>query len=161
MKRMILVVLAAVAMGSVALAQAPAGAGNCPGPGACPGGGPGYGPRHGRGGGPGARGWDPATVTTVSGTVAAVDRVKYGRGEGVHLQLTTSDGNLEVHLGPAWYLDQKLTVKQGDTLEVTGSKRTTPRGTFLVAQSVRSGDATVTLRDASGVPVWAGARGAQ
>ncbi len=146
MKRTILVVLAACAFGSVALAQASSDA---------PVGG--HGAR--RGGGPAGRHYDPSTVTTVSGTVEAVQRGPGGGGQGLHVQLKTADGTVDVHLGPAWYLEeQKLTVAKGDALQVTGSKRQVNQASFVIARSVKKGGAEVTLRDEKGVPRWAGAR---
>lgn len=159
MKRMILVVLAASAVGSVALAQGASDPRPCPGPGNCAGAAPGAGPRFGRGGGPAGRNYDPATVTTVSGTVEAVERGPGGGGQGIHAQLKTADGMVDVHLGPAWFLEeQKLTVAKGDALTVTGSKRESGQQSFVIAKEVKKGEASVTLRDDRGVPRWAGAR---
>ncbi len=108
------------------------------------------------GGGRGPRNFDPATVTTVSGEVTDVHRLEAMRGQGVHLDLKTADGVLAVHLGPAWFLDkQALKVQKGDALEVTGSKVQLGAGPALIAQMVKRGDASLTLRDANGVPVWA------
>jgi hypothetical protein len=108
-----------------------------------------------QGGGRGPRNFDPATVTTVAGEVTEVHRVEAMRGQGVHLDLKTADGVLEVHLGPAWFLDsQALKVQKGDKLEVTGSKLQVA-GPALIAQVVKRGDASLTLRDANGVPLWA------
>jgi hypothetical protein len=133
--------IATFVFGSVAVAQG----GGPPGPGR---------------GGPGSRMFDPATVTTVSGSVEAVDRVEGRRGgPGVHLRLKTGDGILDVHLGPAWFLDrQELKIAKDDAIEVTGSKVQFRGKAALVAQTVKKGDASLTLRDASGVPVWAGFR---
>ena len=80
-------------------------------------------------------------------------------GLEVHVQLSTADGVLEVRLGPAWFLDQqKLTIEKGDRIDVTGSKVHLASGDSLIAQQVRKGEATLTLRDESGVPAWAGWR---
>lgn len=159
MRRRVLVVLAASAVGSVALAQEAANPWPCPGPGSCAGAVPGAGPRFGRGGGPAGRNYDPATVTTVSGTVEAVERGPRGGGQGVHVQLKTADGMVDVHLGPVWFLDeQKLTVAKGDALVITGSKRESGARSFVIAKEVQKGETSVTLRDDRGVPRWAGAR---
>jgi hypothetical protein len=107
------------------------------------------------GGGRGPRNFDPATVTTVAGEVTEVHRIEAMRGQGVHLELKTADGVLAVHLGPAWFLDsQALKVQKGDKLEVTGSK-VELGGPALIAQVVKRGDASLTLRDANGIPLWA------
>ena len=41
-------------------------------------------------------------------------------------------------------------------MSVTGSKLTTGKGDVILAAEVKSGNKTVTLRDAQGVPVWRG-----
>jgi hypothetical protein len=113
-------------------------------------------------GGPPGRSYDPATVETVRGEVAAVDTVVQGRrGPGVHVKLATAGGPLAVRLGPAWYLEeQKLAPKVGDVLEITGSRVTVAGEPVIIAAQVKQGDRTVLLRDASGVPLWRG-RGGQ
>ncbi len=106
------------------------------------------------------RAYDPATVTTVSGDVASVTRIDGRRGgQGIHVVLNTSDGPLDVHLGPASYLDrQPLKVAKGDAIQVTGSKVELRGKPALIAKEVKKGDAALTLRDENGVPVWRGQR---
>lgn len=104
---------------------------------------------------PRPRVFDSATVTTVSGEVAAVRHVGGRRGAGVHVDLRTADGVLDVHLGPSSFLEKEhLAIAKGDALEVTGSKVTVGGRPALIAQSVKKGAATVTLRDAQGNPAW-------
>jgi hypothetical protein len=106
---------------------------------------------------PAARHFDPATVTTVSGEVTAIHEMDGRQNEGLHVDLKTADGVLDVHLGPSAYLaKQHLAIATGDALEVTGSKVEFGGKAALIAQSVRKGDTTVTLRDAQGTPAWAG-----
>ncbi len=117
-------------------------------------GGPGNGPGPGPGG---MRMYDPATVTTVSGTVDKVEKIPRRNHNGVHLTLSTSSGPLEVHLGPDFYVEkQDVKIAQGDQVEVTGSKVSFQGSPALIAQTVKKGDAVLTLRDAAGVPVWRG-----
>lgn len=99
----------------------------------------------------------PATVVTVQGEIAGIERVPRGRGhEGVHLLLATETETLDVHLGPDWYVDEQgLKPSKGERVEVKGSRITLGGKPALIAQEVRSGDARMVLRDASGVPVWA------
>jgi hypothetical protein len=104
--------------------------------------------------------FDPATVTSVSGQVEEVQRYERRRNAGVHVLLRTSEGTLDVHLGPEAYLQsQGLSLAKGDELEVTGSKVQLGGSPALIAQTVKKGEAKVTLRDANGVPAWAGGRG--
>jgi hypothetical protein len=105
--------------------------------------------------GAGPRTFDPATVTTVSGEIVAINRVQYRRGAGVHLDLKTSDGVLDVHLGPARYVEaQPMKLTKGDAGEVTGSQITLAGKPAIVAQTVKKGGAILILRDASGTPAW-------
>lgn len=134
---------------------APSGA-PCPGagPGCCGGRGPGG----TRGwGGRGARAFDPAAVTTVKGRVAALRTVEGRRGAGVHADLTVGAETYDVHLGPAGWLDQQpLELSQGDEVEVKGARLQRAGTPVIVAQEIRRGGDVLTLRDAQGVPRWAG-----
>lgn len=139
--------LIATALPFAAPAQAPAGAG-------------GAGPGWGRGG-QDARLFDPATATTVEGEILEVQRIPRGRrGEGIHLTLAAGKEKLAVHLGPSFFVDQQnLKLAKGDPIAVKGSRITLDGEPTVIAQEVTRGSETMVLRDASGFPVWAGARG--
>lgn len=71
--------------------------------------------------------YTPATVETVAGQVASIDKVTSMKGMsyGIHVILKTDKESIPVHLGPGWYverLDTKL--EKGDTVEVKGSRIT-------------------------------------
>jgi hypothetical protein len=138
----------AMALPLVASGQAPAGGG---------GGGPGW---ASGGGGRNARLFDPGTVTTVEGEIADVQRIPRGRnGEGVHLTLASGTEKLAVHLGPSFFVDrQDLKLASGDRIEVKGSRVVLDGAPVLIAQEITRGDESMVLRDANGVPLWAGAR---
>lgn len=105
--------------------------------------------------------YNPATVETVSGEVAAVERVTplKGMGAGIHLQLKTDKETVSVHLGPAWYIERlDARIEKGDTIEVTGSRVTVDGKSAIIAAEVKKGDALLTLRDARGIPAWSGWR---
>jgi hypothetical protein len=114
------------------------------------------------GAGPGAQGarlFDPTTVATFKGEVAAVAQMGPA-GMGLHLQLKTADGTMAVHLGPAWYLQAKgVAVAVGDAVEIVGSRITFDGQPALIAQSIVKGSQTLALRDAQGFPMWAGRGG--
>jgi hypothetical protein len=103
--------------------------------------------------------YDAATVETVTGEIAAVERVtakRRGWGQGVHAELSTSDGTLNVHLGPAWYLDnQEEQLEAGTEVEVTGSMVEVDGVTQMIAAEVRMGDTVVMFRNEAGYPNWA------
>lgn len=112
-------------------------------------------------GGAYGRMYDAKTVETVAGEVTKVDRIVPMRGMsgGVHVVLKTDTGEVSVHLGPQWYLEnQDVKIAPGDTLEITGSRATIQGQPALIAAEVRKGDEVLKLRDAAGVPVWAGWR---
>ena len=104
---------------------------------------------------------DPATVQTVSGEVLEVRTHERQGGRGVHLRLSTAEGPVDVHLGPAWWLEkQPVQVAKGDKVEVTGSRVAVEGRPALIAQAVKKGEAELSLRDAAGVPAWSGGPGA-
>jgi hypothetical protein len=94
----------------------------------------------------------PATEwITVSGEVIA-------RVDG-ELTIQTADGERVVHLGPEWYWEAEgIALEAGDSAEVTGFYE---GDEFEVARvgNTTTGE-SVTLRDDSGRPMWAG-RGRQ
>lgn len=119
----------------------------------------------------GAQGWghqgsynrifDAKTVETVSGEIGAVHRITpmKGMSRGIHVTLKTEKGELEVHLGPAWYIDQQEDgLSKGDKVEVRGSRVKFNGGDALIAVEVRKGDAVLKLRDEDGFPLWSGWR---
>jgi hypothetical protein len=119
----------------------------------------------GRGMGPGAEGrmYDPKTEVTVKGQVTELGTYPSmgpGAARGMNYRgvtLKTDQGDLRVHLGPAWYMDeQKLAIKEGDTLEVTGAKTTQNQATVILAREVAMNGKKILLRDSQGFPVWRG-----
>jgi hypothetical protein len=106
--------------------------------------------------------YNPATVETVDGTVVTVDNITQGGGMfyGIHLVVRTQNEDLSVHLGPAWYLDDKgVQFAPNDIVTVTGSRVTLDGQPALIASEVKKGDAVVKLRDQNGFPLWSGRRG--
>jgi hypothetical protein len=115
-----------------------------------------------RGMGQGAgRMYDPATETTIKGTVEEVKQIQGQRGgaNGTHLIVKTDKETLEVHLGPTAFLEkEKFTFSKGDQIEVIGSKVKVDGADAILAREFKKGDKTLTLRNAQGVPVWSGGR---
>lgn len=110
-----------------------------------------------------ARNYDPGTETTVRGTVEQVKQVSGRHGwNGTHLVLKTEAGPLEVHAGPSSYLSgQGFSFAQGDGVEVLGSKVKTGDSEALIAREIKKEGKTLVLRNAQGVPQWAGGRRAK
>jgi hypothetical protein len=127
---------------------------------------PGMGPGRGQGRGGGAgdpytRMYDPKTVETLSGEVVQVDKFTPGRkmSYGVHFTLKTEKETIPVHLGPSWFMEkQAVTIAQGDKVEVTGSRIMYQDKPTIIAGEVKKGGQVLKLRDAAGVPAWAGQR---
>lgn len=105
--------------------------------------------------------YDAKTVETVSGEVVKVDRITPMRGmsSGVHLVVKTDKGDVSVHLGPQWYLEnQDVKIEPKDKVEIKGSRVTVQGQPAILAAEVKKGDAILKLRDEAGVPMWAGWR---
>lgn len=106
--------------------------------------------------------YDPKTVTTVKGTVESLG-MAMGAGRrqrgAMSVNLKTDKGTLPVHLAPIWYLHiQKITVKPGVTMEVTGSQVSLEGKPHIVARQIKVDDTVIQLRDEQGLPLWAGGR---
>lgn len=101
--------------------------------------------------------YDPATETSLKGTVEAVTQQARGQMMGTHLTIKTADETREVMLGPANFITGKgFTFAKGDAVEVVGSKITMGAMEFVVAREVVKDGKTLTLRDKTGTPQWAG-----
>ena len=115
-----------------------------------------------RGPGAGRQGmmYDPATETTLKGTVEQVKSVTGRHGwHGTHLLLKTADKTLDVHLGPESFLQEKgFNLSKGDQVEVIGSTASLRSGEALIAREVKKGGETLVLRNAQGIPQWSRSR---
>lgn len=117
-------------------------------------------------GGWGAKGqfgrmYDPKTVETIHGEVTAIEEMTplKGMGHGIHLRVKTEKETVPVHLGPSWFLlNQDVQIRQGDQVEITGSRVKIDDKPAIIAAKVNKGADVLTLRDEVGIPVWAGWR---
>jgi DNA/RNA endonuclease YhcR with UshA esterase domain len=94
----------------------------------------------------------------VKGTVEEVKQINQNQGwGGIHLTVRTEQGNLNVHVGPSWFLEKnKMSFEKGDTVEITGSKVKFGGEDALIAREIKKNGVPLTLRNAQGIPVWAG-----
>ena len=99
------------------------------------------------------RNYDPATVEKITGTVEKTGT--YDRG-GVHVTLSTPSGKIDIHLGPDFYVNDKVTLKKGDIITVTGSRVKYNGADVIIARSVEKDGKTVELRHEDGTPYWQG-----
>jgi hypothetical protein len=115
-----------------------------------------------RGRGGEARGggnYDVATEVTFAATVDEVRTIPGPAGGpgGLHLMVRTDAGVREVHLGPVTFTRSKnFEFARGDVITVTGSEVTFGDADVVLAREIMKGDQTLTLRDARGIPLWAG-----
>jgi hypothetical protein len=110
---------------------------------------------------PYSRMYNPATVDTISGEVTKVEQITpvKGMSSGVHLVVKTEKETIDVHLGPAWYIEnQDVKINPGDKLEIKGSRITFQGEPAIIAEEVKKGEEILKLRDEKGFPVWAGWR---
>ena len=109
----------------------------------------------------GSRNYDPSTELTKKGTVENVQQLQGRHGwNGTHLILKADSENLEVDVGPSFYLtDKQFSFTKGDQLEILGSK--VKRGTkeVLIAREITKDGNKLVLRNAQGIPMWAGRHG--
>ncbi len=123
--------------------------------------------RGGGGWGPGGqygRMYDPKTVETVSGEVVSIEQMTptKGMGRGVHLTLKSDKETIDVHLGPVWYIEHQDTkIAPKDKITVKGSRITYQAKPAIIAAEIHKGDEMLMLRDANGIPMWAGWRRGQ
>jgi hypothetical protein len=106
--------------------------------------------------------YDTTTEVTLQGSVEAVGQQSMGMmGSqtmgGTHLTLKTEKETVDVRVGPSWFLtEHKMTFAKGDQIEVTGSRVKFGNEEAVVAREIKKGGETLTLRNAQGVPAWAG-----
>ncbi len=105
--------------------------------------------------------YDPSKVETVTGKVQSIETVRpmKGMNNAVVLMLKTSKEAIPVHLGPQWYIERiELGLKPGDAITVRGSRVSLNNKPLIIAAEIKKGNQSVTLRNDSGIPVWAGWR---
>jgi hypothetical protein len=99
--------------------------------------------------------YNASTETTIQGTI---ENVMQGSGAmGTHLTVKTSQGNMDVVLGPSNFLNHKgVTFAKGNQVYVIGSKVMMGGTATILAREITTGGATLTLRDKNGKPEWNG-----
>jgi hypothetical protein len=99
--------------------------------------------------------FDANTIVTMHGTVTAVERPTLRPGLiGVQLKVQVGQRRVTVHLGPAEFVDAKLSFAEKDTVQFTGSSVTWEGQPVVLATVVTRGDTTVRLRQDDGTLVF-------
>jgi hypothetical protein len=94
---------------------------------------------------------------TLKETVESVTQATRGQMIGTHLTMKVGEETREVMLGPSQFIASKeFSFAKGDSIEVTGSKVTMGGAEYFIAREVVKDGKTLTLRDKSGTPQWAG-----
>jgi hypothetical protein len=103
--------------------------------------------------------YDPSKEVTVSGTVTGTETIEVPDGARLILMLTVNGAPVGVILGPeAWVLKQGVAFTKGAAAEVIGlTGYRYNSNPAMMPRSVKVGAKTLTLRDATGKPLWEGA----
>jgi len=108
--------------------------------------------------------YNPSRISSFSGEVTEISTTvpMPGMAEGISLLLTMKAVSIPVQLGPAWYIEHlDARIELGDRIEVVGAKAFAEGLPAVIAVELRKGDSVLVLRDAAGIPVWAGWRRAR
>lgn len=103
--------------------------------------------------------YNPALVQTVN--VIVIEAQNFvpikGMTVGVKLLTTANDEQLNVHIGPVFYLDSEgIEFKAGEELKIEGAFATYEEQEILIAKIIYRGEEEIVLRDDLGRPKWAG-----
>jgi len=99
--------------------------------------------------------YDPATAVEIWGVVVDVRRVPAKALEGVHLDVKTDGGVLDVYLGPSNFVEMfGVTFAKGDMVNVRGSQVRFQGADVVLAREIDRKLETLYLRDESGEPMW-------
>jgi hypothetical protein len=100
--------------------------------------------------------YDRAAEKTVSGTIKAIVSYRAPDGSvGVHFDLTTADGMVNVHVGPATYIGQQnFWFFADDPIEIIGARMVEGGTTAIWPKAIMKGSAMLALRNDDGTPKW-------
>ena len=100
--------------------------------------------------------YDPKTETTITGTVQEIQQITGHHGwSGTHIMVKTGDQVVDVHVGPAWFLEQKnFALAKSDRVTVLGSNVTTASHHSIIAREIEKEGKKLILRNADGIPQW-------
>jgi hypothetical protein len=100
--------------------------------------------------------YDPTAEITVSGTIKHVVSFTAADGSvGVHLDLTTPAGMLNVHVAPALYIGmQNFWFFADDQVEIVGVKSVADGNKAFIVRTLKKDGKVLNLRSADGKPAW-------
>jgi hypothetical protein len=95
-----------------------------------------------------------ARESAVQGKVVAYSATSGTAPIGAHVELQTSSGLIDAHLGNAHLLAQnKLSLEPGDSVTIVGENIPFGGGTIFAARVITKGPTSVTLRSKNGSPL--------
>jgi hypothetical protein len=105
--------------------------------------------------------YDATKEVVLQGTISGVvTRPKPGLPLGLHLMLETTQGQVDVHLGPYYgSIAAEKGLVPGATIQVTGVTSHFHGGDVLLARIIAVGNQTLTIRSQRGFPVRPAAAG--
>lgn len=104
---------------------------------------------------PAAPAYDTKTEIQFEGSVTKVRQVSSGALLGAFLTVKTKAESIDLYLGPAEFIKLfDMQFKNGDAVEITGSKVKFDGNDLVLAREVKLGKTTLVLRDANGSPNW-------
>jgi hypothetical protein len=100
--------------------------------------------------------YNPAEETTISGTILHVVSLQAPDGFGVHFDLKTPNGLVNVHVAPALFIGKSnFWFFADDEIEITGVKMFVDDNKSFVARTIKKADGkALTLRGPDGRPLW-------
>lgn len=101
--------------------------------------------------------YDTKTEIQFEGSVSEVRQVSSGALIGTFLTVKTKAESVDLYLGPVEFIKMfDIQFKNGDAVEVTGSKVKIDGKDLVLGREVRlgNGKTTLVLRDAKGSPNW-------
>lgn len=104
----------------------------------------------------GASGYDPSSEISVNGVIRYVISTEGSDGTvGVHLELTTPEGPVRVHVAPAMFIGMNnFSFLAGDSVTVRGSRVVKDGLPAIWAKLIVKEGRTLVLRDEDGTPRW-------
>ena len=102
--------------------------------------------------------YDPSKEVTVSGVVKGMESIEVPDGKRSILVLTVNNEPLGILLGPeAWVQKQGVAFAAGASVQVVGlTGYRFNGGSAMMPRTVKVGTKTLTLRDATGKPLFGG-----
>ena len=100
--------------------------------------------------------YNPTEETTISGTILHVVSMQAPDGFGVHFDLKTPNGLINVHVAPAAFIGtSNFWFFADDELEITGVKTFIDGNKSFVVRTIKKADGkTLKLRGPDGRPLW-------